>query len=154
VVFQAAHPSGRPDIAEAVATRINRQAILYDETRRFEFVLTEAGLRWRLGPRELVLGQLDRLGVLASLPNVTLGIIPLAPEVAVWHTHGFALFEDRDAESVVHVETLTSALNVREPADVAVYRGAFERLRTAAVVDAEALALLGRLGQELREPAA
>lgn len=41
----------------------DEQAILYDEHRRFTFVVPEAALRWRFGPRDLLLGQLDRLSV-------------------------------------------------------------------------------------------
>jgi len=153
-VFTAAHPEGRADLAEAVAARMNRQAILYEESRRFEFVLAEAGLRWRLGPTDLLLGQLDRLAVVATLPNVSLGIIPLAPELRAWHSHGFVVFAKRDGEPVVHVETLTSALNVREPAGVAAYQEAFGRLQTSAVGGAEARALLERIAEDLRQAAA
>jgi transcriptional regulator with XRE-family HTH domain len=153
-VFTAAHPAGRADVAEAVAARMNRQAILYEETRRYEFVLAEAGLRWRLGPTDLLLGQLDRLGVVATLPNVSLGIIPLAAELHAWHSHGFVIFAERDGESVVHVETLTSALNVHEPVGVTAYQEAFDRLQGSAVVGAEARALLERIAKDLRQTAA
>lgn len=147
-VYEAAHPNGRSDIAEAVAARMNRQAILYEPAKRFEFVVSEAGLRWQLGPREVLLGQLDRLGTVASLPNVTLGIVPLAGTAPVWHTHGFVIFDDRDAEPVVHVETLTSALNVRSPDDVARYQEAFARLRDAALTGAEARNFLEAIVQD------
>ena len=71
--------------------------------------------------------------------------------VPVWHSHGFTIFSDRadDAEPVVHVETLTSAINVRNPADVARYQDAFERLRKVAAVGDEARALLQRLAAGL-----
>ncbi len=154
-VYQAAHPAGQPDIAEAIAARMRRQAILYKEDKHFEFVLTEAGLRTRLGPPELLLEQLSRLTtVAATLPNVALAIIPLAREIPVWHTHGFVIFDDRDAEPVVNVETLTSALNVRDPEDVATYREAFARLRAVATSGAEVRALLERIAADLRPASA
>jgi transcriptional regulator with XRE-family HTH domain len=154
-IYQAAHPAGREDLAEAVAARMNRQALLYDEAKRFEFVLSEAGLRWRLAPRDALLGQLDRLGMVASLPNVRLGIMPLAAEVTPWHSHSFNIFDDRpDDGPVVHIEMLTTGLNVRDPEDVAAYQQAFERLQAAAVHGDELRLMLERLAKELRETAA
>jgi transcriptional regulator with XRE-family HTH domain len=150
-VYEAMHTAGRPDITEAVAARMNRQAILYSEDKRFEFVLTEAGLRWRLGPPELMLAQLDRVGTAATLPNVSLGIVPLGAEVPVWHSHGFVAFDDRRGGPVVHVETLTSAVNVRSPDDVGRYLEAFARLQAAAVMGAEARALLEQLALDVRQ---
>ena len=149
-VYEAMHTSGRSDVPEAVAARMNRQAILYREGQRFEFVLTEAGVRWRLGPPELMLAQLDRLGQVATLPNVSLGIIPLGAEVPAWHSHGFVLFDDREGGPVVHVETLTSALNVRSPDDVGRYLEAFKRLEAASVTGPDVRALLEQLAGDMR----
>jgi Ni2+-binding GTPase involved in maturation of urease and hydrogenase len=39
--------------------RMNRQAILYDEFKRLEFVIAEAALRWRLGPASLMSAHAD-----------------------------------------------------------------------------------------------
>ena len=61
------------DINEAVAARVQRQEILYRPDKRFHFVLTEAALRLRLCPPEVMLGQLDRLVSLSQLPNVAAG---------------------------------------------------------------------------------
>ena len=49
-VFAAGHPAGQVDIAAAVAVRMNRQVILYDDSKHLEFVLAEAAVRWRPGP--------------------------------------------------------------------------------------------------------
>jgi transcriptional regulator with XRE-family HTH domain len=65
----------RNDINEAVAARVQRQEILYQLDKQFHFVLTEAALRYRLCPPEVMLGQLDRLVSFSALPNVKLGII-------------------------------------------------------------------------------
>jgi transcriptional regulator with XRE-family HTH domain len=153
-MFLGHHPAGRPDIGAAVAARLERQAILYDETKRFEFIVTEAVLRWRVGHASMMLAQLDRIRSLATLPNVVVGIIPLAAEVPVWHGNAFTLFEfednDGDANSMVHVELLTSWTNVSDPNDVGAYREAFQRLRDAAVFDEAAQALLTAIMEDLR----
>lgn len=148
-VYEAMHTAGRTDIAAAVAARMNRQDILYDRSKRFEFVLAEAGLRWVIGSREVLLGQLDRLGQMATLPNVTLGVVPQAAEGMPWHTHGFTIFDEREGGPVVHVETLTSALNVRDPEDVARYLEAFEKLMAAAVTGPALGEFLERLAESV-----
>jgi transcriptional regulator with XRE-family HTH domain len=60
-VFTLADVVGGQDYAGAVAARMSRQEILFDEDRRFEFLVTEGALRWRLGPPKLLLTQLDRV---------------------------------------------------------------------------------------------
>ena len=83
-----------PDLAERVMGRIDRQQILYDETKRFRFVIPEAVLRWPYGPADdpAVLDehreQLARVGWAVGRANVDVGILPLAP-VATWRTAGF-----------------------------------------------------------------
>ena len=146
-VFAAGHPAGQPDIAAAVAARMNRQAILYDESKHLEFVMTEAAVRWRLGPQSLMRAQVDRIITVSSLENVTVGIIPQDTEADVWHDHGFNILEDRedDGDPVVHVETLTNGLTITDPADVAAYKDAFAQLRRLAVTGAEAQAVLRQI---------
>jgi hypothetical protein len=147
-VFAAGHPDAGPaDIAATVAARMNRQAILYDETKHLEFILTEAAMRWRLGPESLMRAQVDRIITVSGLGNVTVGIIPQAAEANVWHDHGFNILQDRDddGDPVVHVETLTNGLTITDPADIGVYRDAFTQLRRLAVTGAEAQALLGQI---------
>lgn len=139
----------RPDVAEAISQRMQRQAILYEEGRRFEFVIGEAALRWRYGAAAVQLGQLDRLRTAALLPGVQVGVLSFDREVPAWHSHGFTLFEADDGDPYVHVETLTASLNVTEPADVEAYRQALARLRELAVQGEEAQALLVQVMEEL-----
>jgi transcriptional regulator with XRE-family HTH domain len=145
------YPGGRPDIAAAVTSRLERQAILYDDAKRLEFVVAEAALRWRIGPPQMMLAQLDRITSLATLGNVIIGIIPQAVEVPAWHVHGFLVLDDRaDASAVVRVETLTTGLSINDPSAVERYRQAFRLLREAAVFDDQAELLLRSLMAELR----
>lgn len=74
------------DVAEAVVARLERQTILYDEQHRFEFVIHEAALRWRVGPAAMQAAQMDRIRQVATLSNVQVGIIPIdlaAPYLAL-----------------------------------------------------------------------
>lgn len=147
------YPGGRPDIAAAVTARLDRQSILYDDARRLEFVIAEAALRWRLGPPQVMAAQLDRIASVGTLPNVTVGIIPQAAEVAAWHIHGFAILDDRsDGSPIVRVETLTTGLSITDPEAVERYRQAFRHLRAAAVFGDEAGALIRALMADRCEP--
>ena len=152
-VYAAAHP-GRTDLAAAVAARMARQQVLYAEGKWFRFILGEPALRWWRGSAEVMLGQLDRLGQMLTLPNVAVGILPLDREMPVWNHHGFTVFSDRarDAEDLVHVETLQTGLNVRNTDDVARYLDAFERLAKLAATGDQARALLARVAESLRRP--
>lgn len=143
-VFAAGNPPGHPDIAAAVAVRVSRQAVLYEVSKRLEFVMAEVALLWPIAPPGVMRAQLDRISVVSGLENVRIGIIPLDAEISVWHDHGFNILDDRGDGPVVHVETLTTGLTIRDPADVSHYREAFDKLLGAAVFGSEADQILQR----------
>ena len=149
-VFATERQASQADIAAAVAARMNRQAaILYEGSRHLEFIMTEAAARWRLGPVGLMRAQIEKIIDVASLENVTIGIIRQDTEADVWHDHGFNILElqAEGDEAVVHVETLTSGLTITDPADVAAYKDAFARLRKLAVIGVDVQALLRQIAQ-------
>jgi transcriptional regulator with XRE-family HTH domain len=78
----------------AVQARMRRQEALYDPGKTFEFVVTEAALRFLLCPADVMAGQLDRLLTASVLGNVTLGIIPFGTELAVAPVAGFLAVDD------------------------------------------------------------
>lgn len=84
---------GTRDIDAAVQARMNRQAVLYDQSKVFEFVITEAALRLLPCPPQVMAGQLDRL-MSMDLPNVTLGIVPFGAELQVMPFNSFLLLDD------------------------------------------------------------
>jgi transcriptional regulator with XRE-family HTH domain len=131
-VMAQGNPSSQADLAGAIAQRIERQDVLYDQSKRFEFIITEGALRWRPGPPELMVAQLDRLISVASLPNVSLGILLLDQEAPDAYLHPFVIFE-LDDDALVTVETLSAELQVNEPEEIAVYRRTLERYRSAAL---------------------
>ncbi len=116
------------DINDAVRTRVQRQAILYQPDKRFHFVLTEAALRYRLCPPAVMLGQLDRLISFSQLPNVRLGIIGFRTAYVVAPAHGFWLLDgDR-----VMVETFSAELNLAQPQEIELYSKVFDQLAAVA----------------------
>jgi transcriptional regulator with XRE-family HTH domain len=142
----------QPEIAAAVTARMNRQAILFDDSRRFEFVMTEGAVRWRLGGLSLMRAQVDRIITVSALENVTVGIIPQPAEADVWHDHEFNIADDRsdDGEAVVHFETLTEGVTVTKPDEVTAFKDAFSRLRKLAVTGDDARNLLRAIAEELK----
>jgi transcriptional regulator with XRE-family HTH domain len=137
-VMAQGNPSSQADLAGAVAQRIERQTVLYDQSKRFEFIITEGALRWRPGPPELMVAQLDRLISVASLPNISLGILLLDQEAPDAYLHPFVIFE-LDDDALVTVETLSAELQVNEPEEIAVYRRTLERYRSAALWHEDAI---------------
>jgi transcriptional regulator with XRE-family HTH domain len=92
VANYGADPDG---VDAAVAARMARQQVLYDTSRAFEFLITEAALRIGAAPAAVMIGQLDRLGVMSQLPNITLGIVPLGVSLPLLPQNGFAILDDR-----------------------------------------------------------
>jgi transcriptional regulator with XRE-family HTH domain len=118
----------RDDIDEAIRIRLRRQEILYRQEKRFHFVLTEAALRYRLCPPEVMLGQLDRLISLSGLPNVKFGIVGFATPYTVAPNHGFWLLDDER----VMVETFSAELNLAGPQEIELYRSIFDSMAAVA----------------------
>ncbi|MGH3183202.1 MAG: Scr1 family TA system antitoxin-like transcriptional regulator, partial [Streptosporangiaceae bacterium] len=130
--------------------------VLYDETKQFRFVIPEAALRWPYGPPDdpAVLDehreQLARVEWATQRPNVTVGILPLAP-VAAWRTAGFIIFDDVEGgEPQVHLEWLTRPYNIFEPDQVEMCQQAFSNLIAEAVTGDEATAVFRRVLEGLR----
>lgn len=150
LVFISSDLTGGQDYAAAVQRRLDRQPVLYDQSHRFEFILTESALRWRPGPREVLVAQLDRIASLATLSNVTIGVIPLDTEAAAIPWHGFTLNEDvDDGGPFVQVETVHAYLTVERPEDVDVYRRQYAVLRESAAIGQQLTDFLNSLRSEL-----
>ena len=135
------------DAEEAVAARMERQKVLYTGDRRFVFVLEEQTLRTRVGSTDVMLGQLDRVLAVMSLPRVSLGIIPAAGDRQCLAQGSFWIFDER----VVQIETMSAGLEVTQPREVAVYVRAFGLLQQSAVYGKPARELIGRAINELHQ---
>ncbi|URM97381.1 helix-turn-helix transcriptional regulator [Actinomadura madurae] len=122
------------DVAAAVGERMERQGVLRRPDARFVFVLEEQVLHQRVVPVQTHAEQLSHLLTLARLPSVSLGIIPLDAERShaghrVWPEHTFII---SDSE-LVTVELVSGFLSVSQPAEIADYVAAWERLFGLAV---------------------
>jgi len=137
---------GLPGDAEsAVAARMQRQSVLYTGDRQFQFVLEEQVLHTRVGATAVMVGQLDRMLAVMSLPRVNVGIIPAAGERDSWTEGNFWIFDD----SRVHVETASARLTITQRREIDLYARLFERLQHSAIYGPGARALIARALKEL-----
>lgn len=134
------------DVAEAVAARMERQRVLYEGDRRFAFLVEESVLWAGIGGAEVMSGQLGHLISVASLPNVSLGVVPMTPDRERWPAEGFWIYD----AAQVNVELISGYLTITQPSEVAMYADTFAELAALAVYGAPARALiasaLGALG--------
>jgi transcriptional regulator with XRE-family HTH domain len=150
-IFAAGDPDGRLDVGAAIAARMDRQLALYEESRRFEFVIGEAALRWHIAPANVMLAQIDRVMTVATLSTVTLGLLPLTSNA--WHEHGFNVMDDPvDGDPLVGIETMTRAITITDAQEVGEYRDMFRRVQAAALAGAEATDLLLEIRGDLQSP--
>jgi transcriptional regulator with XRE-family HTH domain len=135
------------------AARVDRQAALFDPARRFDFVITEAALRWRLGQPNLMLAQLDRIVSVSTLANVTIGVIPQSALALTHVPHGFTVIElaGPDEDALVFVETVHASLTVSDLGQVALYRKQRSLVERMAVYGPDARDLLSCIAANVRE---
>jgi len=133
------------DLTEAVSTRMERQRVIYQRGKRFAVVLEEQALRTWFGDAATQAGQLDRLLAVMSLPNVSVGIVPMMIERAGVPSAGFWMFDN----TLVALETPTASIEVTRPNEIELYARMFERLRTSAAYGRDARAIIIRTLQEL-----
>ncbi|GIH92696.1 helix-turn-helix domain-containing protein [Planobispora siamensis] len=110
------------EIDAAIRVRMQRQEILYDQSKRFRFILPEAVLRYRLAPLDVMRGQLDRLLAVTALPNVEFGVVPFEAPLPSALLNGFWIYD----QDHVAVPTRTRDLILRDPEDIAFYERTFD----------------------------
>lgn len=136
----------RHDVDETVRIRMQRQEILGEPDRRFHFVIAESALRFRLCEQEVMLGQLDHLMSVQTLPTVTLGVIGFGARYGVaFPEHGFSLLDDDCA----NVETFSAELNFTQPQDIELYGKVFESLAGIASYGDDARQIIQRVIDDL-----
>lgn len=127
------------DLDAAVAVRMDRQRVLHAGDHRFAMLMEEWVLRTVIGDREIMAEQLGRLVALATLPSVSLGIIPMGvPRGGGWPVESFTMYDDEQ----VNVELVSAHLTVTQPGEIAEYAKAFSELSAIAVYGTAARALI------------
>jgi Domain of unknown function (DUF5753) len=128
------------DLDRGVAARMERQQYLYKCDRRFNVILGEQALHTNIGGLSVLRGQLDRLLAVATLPRLSLGIIPAKAPCLLWPGNGFICFDER----TVMIETYSAELTVTQPREIALYLKAFALLQRSAAYGQAARELIAR----------
>ena len=127
------------DTDEAADVRADRLRLLREGDHRFFVVMEESLLRTVIGGVDVMAGQLGHLITVASLPSVSLGIIPMGLERdVIWPVEDFWIFDERQ----VNVELVSGWLTLTQPREIAMYTKAFSDLSDLAVRGAKARALI------------
>ncbi|MCC2276441.1 helix-turn-helix transcriptional regulator [Streptomyces sp. ET3-23] len=123
------------DVEQALTVRMERSRILRQGSHRFAFLIEESALRKRIGGIEVMAGQLAHLITVATLPSMSLGVIPdHADRSAIPPVEDFWIFDDAQ----VNVELVSAYLNVTQPHEVSLYARTFGLLQGLAVYGATA----------------
>lgn len=125
------------DLNAGVAERMERQQVLYRGNHRFHFIIAYQALLTTVGDTAVMIGQLDRLLTVTSLPRISFGIIPPHANYRV-PTNQFIMYDNR----LVHVETISAELAISQPREIALYTKAFNELAKHATIGSAARALI------------
>ncbi|WP_084477707.1 helix-turn-helix domain-containing protein [Nocardia jejuensis] len=148
-VFATFDPPYAPDaLAAALAARLDRQRVLYDPAKRFEFLITEAALRFRPGPHRVLLAQLDRIISIETLESVFIGVIPQDIEASTTIPHGFVIYENED-HALASAEPIPGSMVTRGPELVEAHRRRWVALTRMALFDNDAREFLAALRDEI-----
>ncbi len=131
--------SGAVNEDHEVEARLARQSILTrsDDAPAYEAILDETALGGRSAPKDVLCGQLNHLRAMASLPNVTLRVLPGNARVSDFYQpqHGFSIYAYAGPDDLptVAVEALASDLILTDRAAASRYARVYEWLRSAAL---------------------
>lgn len=147
LAFTVGRAVDEEDAAKAAAVRVQGQAVLFEEGRRFSFVLTEGAVRTWPGSASLMVAQVDRLVQVSTLGHVRLGVVPWSVGVPAFPLHGFTIFD-----GVVSVaDVFTGDVVVTDSGDVGAHREVFEAFAGVAVYGDGVRRLLGEIGTDFRK---
>jgi transcriptional regulator with XRE-family HTH domain len=127
------------DVEDAVAVRADRLRLLREGDHRFIVLIEESVLRNVIGGTEVMAGQLGHLITVASLPSVSLGVIPMGiGRDVMWPAEDFWIFDDTQ----VNVELVSGWLTITQPREIGMYAKTFGELSGLAVRGARARTLI------------
>jgi hypothetical protein len=126
------------DLDKALATRIQRQQILYRSGIEPRFLMWEGALLARIADDRAMHGQLLWLKHITEIPSVSLGVIPFSVTLPKQPSHSFVIYDHRSVEVELHTDVVV--LDSSE--DISYYTDLFEAYSEVAAFDADALGLL------------
>jgi hypothetical protein len=140
------------EIDRRVSVRLKRQDILTGaEPPQVWSVMDEAALRRPVGGRTVMRAQLAHLIEVASLPGITIQVIPFASggHAAAGGSFTVLRFAAPEVSDIVYIEQLTSALYLDTREDVDHYLEVMNELSAEALNPARSAALLAEITKEI-----
>lgn len=157
-VFQGAPvPMRDTEVERLVALRMERQAILGSENQpALRVILDEAAARRAVGGPKVLRAQIERLLQESERNRLQIQILPFSAGTGFDGSFTIldfpalpAPYPDAAEDRLVYIDTLTGALYLEQPAEVASYATAFEQLCAMALSPAESRDRLRGITQEL-----
>ncbi|WP_406237452.1 helix-turn-helix domain-containing protein [Nocardia sp. NBC_01009] len=153
----SAELGGPVDIEREIDLIAKRQDRLRDsETFTLDVLLSEAVVRHRIGNREVVAGQLNRLIEISDLPHVSIRVVRFdAPNHLGLVTKDFVYMEFPNHQNpalteppVVYVEGFTGVLYLDKASEVEPYRAACSAIQRVALSEQETVSLIEAVAKE------
>ncbi|MGW7527175.1 DUF5753 domain-containing protein [Streptomyces sp. NPDC054783] len=110
------------NVDQVIALKRERQAVLDDSEKRFEFLLTESAARWQLCEAAVIARQIEHLVSLSRRPNVDVKVLPLSARVSEVPFNTFTVYDT----TLATLEVFTGRVVLREAKDVERYRRLFD----------------------------
>jgi transcriptional regulator with XRE-family HTH domain len=139
------------EIERRVSLRLKRQDVFTNpDPPRVWSVMDEAALRRPVGGRAVMRAQLEHLAEVASLPRVTVQVIPFSRggHAAAGGSFTILRFAEHELPDIVYIEQLTSALYLDDRADVEHYMEVMNVLSAQALTPAHTARFLSEITLE------
>ena len=132
------------DINRMIASRLRRQAILYEPGRDITILMGEGALRTNIASHATMHAQRDHIARLAeTLTTATIGIVPFTGQAAIATLHGWSLIDD-----LATIETDAGNLEIADPQHVERYWQHTRLLLDTAVTGTDAAALCRHINSD------
>jgi transcriptional regulator with XRE-family HTH domain len=137
---------------ERVAARITRQEIITRESPpHFWSLVDESSLRRRVGSNQIMRDQLKGMVDLATIPNMTLQVVPfgLGAHPGLDNTFEFLEFQSGQPP-VVYLENMAGGLYLESASDVDRYKEALMHLRAGALDPESSVSLIEQVRETFK----
>lgn len=133
------------ELEQWVRNRLDRQRVLEQPGHEFVQVVTAGALLWCAGSADVMREQFERLGEVAALPSVQLGVIPPARPAAAFPLHGFDVYEFSTGRRQIIVGTHGGVVTITDQQGVDEYMALWSQLVELADFDNDAASTLAEL---------
>jgi transcriptional regulator with XRE-family HTH domain len=132
------------EISRMIASRLRRQAILYEPGREITVLMGEGALRTNIAAPATMHAQLEHIARLAeTLSTTTIGVLPFTAQAPIATLHGWFLTDD-----LATIETDAGNLEIADPSHVERYWHHTRLLLDTAATGTEAAALCRHIDHE------